>query len=197
MIVLFLNVESCRSRRNKNYYGQDVSEGCEIVRGQRSSRLVGLMIVLGIIATIAAFAIPNIVISRRSENEAGAIRDLRNLVGAQAAYMSKYDLFGSLTELYEEGFIEQPIKDGLKGGYYFGEIPTDSEFTYCFGAVPVNDGRSGTMEYIITHTGTLYEANLKSTKTSAGINWTPRTGGTPSQFTTNPKDDPNWTAVHD
>ena len=143
--------------------------------------LVELMIVLAIIAIIAAFAIPNLMKSRMSANEAGAIGSLRTLVTAQATYMNRYNKYGSFNTLRTAALIESPIAKGQKQGYYIGQITTNSEFAYCFAAIPMDDGRSGTKEYITTQAGTVYEANLTSGKTSADDStsadewWTPGT----------------------
>ena len=48
--------------------------------------LIELMIVVGIIAIIAAIAIPNLLRSRIQTNESAAIQNLRTVMGAQTAY---------------------------------------------------------------------------------------------------------------
>ncbi len=164
---------------------------------ERGLTLVEFMVVLGIIAVIASFAIPNLMRSKITKNEAEAIGVLRGLATAQYTYMDKYEVFGSLAQLQEKDLIEEPIKNGQKNGYYYGEIPTDSEFTYCFGAIPADHGRSGIKEYLVTQTGIVYEASLKSTKISTGTSWSPGIDGIPPEFTTDPKDDANWNPVRD
>ena len=165
--------------------------------------LVELMIVLAIIAIIAAFAIPNLMKSRMSANEAGAIGSLRTLVTAQATYMNRYNKYGSFNTLRTAALIESPIAKGKKQGYYIGQINTNSDFAYCFAAIPMDDGRSGTKEYITTQAGTVYEANLTSTKTSAN-SCTPTdfywvaggAGSVPAELYTNPEDyTGTWTPI--
>ena len=160
--------------------------------------LVELMIVLAIIAIIAAFAIPNLMKSRMSANEAGAIGTLRTLVTAEATYMNRYNRYGDITELNWEELVEDSIQSGEKSGYYYGEITTNSEFAYCFGAIPMDDGRSGEKEYVTTQAGTVYEANLTSTLSAANITWGTSgdpIAGVPDEFTVTPEDHASWTAV--
>ncbi len=165
------------------------------VKMKEGFTLVELMIVLAIIAIIAAFAIPNLMKSRMSANETGAIGVLRTLVTAESTYMNRYSVYGNLQELFSEELIPSSVRDGEKNGYFYGEISTDSRFAYCFGAVPIDDGRSGSNEYSCTGAGTVYQANLSSSKNSAGTDWTAGAGGIPSEFTTAPQRSSSWTPV--
>ena len=162
---------------------------------QKGFTLVELMIVLAIIAIIAAFAIPNLMKSRMSANEAGAMGVLRTLVTAESTYMNRWGRYATFVELHADELIEEPIKDGEKSGYFFGEITTYAKYSYCVGAVPVEDRRSGNKEYVATQAGTVYEATLTSNKGSKGVTWTPGTDGIPSQFTTTPGSSSDWQPV--
>ena len=174
--------------------------------------LVELMIVLAIIAIIAAFAIPNLMKSRMSANETGAIGVLRTLMTSQATYMNRYGRYGTLTELNNDGLIDDAIgSTGSKSGYYYGELTSTSIFAYLFGAVPMDDGRSGEKEYEVTQAGTVYESkvtNAVSKITASPIYWgyfDPTTNVVTVQatgiagivsFRITPADDaPNWVAV--
>ena len=149
--------------------------------------LVELMIVLAIIAIIAAFAIPNLMKSRMSANETGAVGALRTLMSAQATYMNRYGIYGNLTELHTEDLIDASLATGHKTGYYYGESHSGySDFGYAFGACPMDDGRSGEKEYVVTQKGTVYEATLVSTQSSAGIDWL-TTDGMHTYFYTDPE----------
>ena len=57
--------------------------------------LIELMIVVGIIAIIAAIAIPNLLRSRVQTNESAAIQSLRTVVSAQAAYQATHYAFAT------------------------------------------------------------------------------------------------------
>ena len=161
--------------------------------------LVELMIVLAIIAIIAAFAIPNLMKSRMSANETGAVGGLRTLMSAAETYMNRYGVYGSLAQLSAEGLIDDSIATGRKSGYFYGEVETNQDYSYCFGAIPVEDGRSGEKEYVLTQKGTIYEASLTSTLASATTDWGTAdtlTEGVPAAFTTAPESDStNWTPI--
>jgi len=167
---------------------------------KRGFTLVELMIVLAIIAIVAAFAIPNLMKSRMSANETSAVGSLRALMSSEATYMNRYNVYGTLSQMNSEGLIDNSLAGGQKSGYFFGAIDTSSDYAYCFGALPVDDGRSGQKEYVVTQQGTIYEGDLDSSsdKPSEGdVDWTVGTD-CPSEFTIAPEDDEtNWTPINE
>jgi prepilin-type N-terminal cleavage/methylation domain-containing protein len=164
--------------------------------------LVELMIVLAIIAIVAAFAIPNLMKSRMSANETAAIGALRTFMSAQGTYINRYGVYGSISELHTEGLIDNSLHTGKKSGYYYGSVDDgSSDYSYCVGTVPVEDGRSGQKEYCVTQQGTIYEADLDSSTFGSALTTTPTTSwnghaSLPAAFTTAPEDDStNWTPI--
>ena len=171
-------------------------------RPNKGFTLVELMIVLAIIAIVAAFAIPNLMKSRMSANETAAIGALRTFMSAQGTYINRYGVYGSISELSTEGLIDNSLASGKKSGYFFGAVDDgSSEYAYCTGTVPVEDGRSGQKEYCVTQQGTIYEADLDSSalgtalESSATTDWSDH-ANLPEAFTTAPEDDStNWTPI--
>ena len=160
--------------------------------------LVELMIVLAIIAIVAAFAIPNLMKSRMSANETSAVGSLRTMMSAEATYMNRYGIYGTLAQLLAEDLIDTSLATGKKSGYLFGQIATGYDYAYCFAAAPVEDDRSGAKEYCVTQKGTIYEADFDTSamSTDNGATWVPGADDVPDTFTTAPADDTtNWTPI--
>ncbi len=160
--------------------------------------LVELMIVLAIIAIVAAFAIPNLMKSRMSANETAAVGSLRAIMSAQATYMNRYGVYGSLSQLSDEDLIDSSLATGKKSGYLVGEIVTGFDYSYTFCAAPIEDGKSGAKEYCVTQKGTIYEANFDTSdmSTDNGTTWVAGADDVPDTFTTAPEDDSdNWTPI--
>ena len=170
---------------------------------KRGFTFVDLFILLAIIAIVAAFAIPNLMKSRMSANETAAVGALRALMSAEATYINRHGVYGDLSSLGSENLIDSSLTSGKKSGYYFGEIDTEAHYSYCFGGIPQEDGKSGAKEYVVTQQGTIYEATLTSamTTSNATTDWGTASSidtdvGVPSEFTAAPEDDDtNWTPI--
>ena len=98
--------------------------------------LIELMIVVAIIAIIAAIAIPNLLRSRMSANEASAAGSLRTISTAQASFQAAAILdadgdgmgdYGTLPNLSAQTppFIDSTLGSatGIKQGYTFAAVP--------------------------------------------------------------------------
>jgi type IV pilus assembly protein PilA len=74
------------------------------VRPQRGFSLIELLVVIAIILVMAAMAIPNLLRSKMSANEATAVSSLRTVVTAQTSYALTYPQRGYADQLTKLAF---------------------------------------------------------------------------------------------
>ncbi len=141
--------------------------------------LVELLIVFGIIMVIASIAVPNLLASRRSANEASALQSLRTMSSSQVVYFTTYgnNNYGTAAQLYNRRLIDitvaaassvnvggNPATGTPKGGYVFRiqrvlENPaTGTRATFVISANPsIVSGtiQTGTKRMCLTEVGPL------------------------------------------
>ena len=107
-------------------------------REQKGFSLIELLVVVTIVLVIAAVAIPNLLRSRMSANEASAIASMRTIMTAEIIYSTSYTIGFStdLPSLADGGapanclppavpaagsacLIDAPLGSGIKNGYAF------------------------------------------------------------------------------
>jgi len=133
-------------------------------RKAKGFSLIELLIVVAIILVIAAMAIPNLIRSKISANEASAISSMRTINTAQTTYDITYPQFGYASSLSQLAFpaTGQPVDQNAAGlldwvigcptqpcnksGYLFSIVnPTGSPVvSYGITAYPNVVGTSGT-----------------------------------------------------
>ena len=128
--------------------------------------LVELLIVVGIIGVISAIAIPNLISSRRSANEASAISTMRLLFSAQSTYRATAGSgsFGSFTNLQTAGLIDSLVAASdttPKSGYLFttGQVSAVSFPAFdSTGEPTVSTGilATGQRSFFVNEAGVLY-----------------------------------------
>lgn len=134
--------------------------------------LIELMIVVAIIAIIAAIAIPNLLRSRMSANEAGATGAMRLISTSQAAFqtagLSDVDSngIGEYTDLVTLStppgssvpFIDSVLGAGTKHGYLFVVAPSLTASgmpLYSCTGIPQEKGTTGVKQFFVDESGVI------------------------------------------
>ncbi len=128
--------------------------------------LIELMIVILIISIIAAIAIPHLLRSRISANEANATGAMRTISSGEASYQSAgvdattngIGKYGTLTTLggASTPFIDTALASGVKAGYSFQATPSlDSNVVprYTATATPVIPEKTGYKTFFVDEAG--------------------------------------------
>jgi prepilin-type N-terminal cleavage/methylation domain-containing protein len=102
-------------------------------RGVSGFTLVELLIVVGLIAVVAAIAVPNLIQARRSAHSASAISSLRLIHSCQYSYRSSAGIYGDLSAIGP--YISDPLlRAGQKSNYAFTVTPDAARPTEAYAA---------------------------------------------------------------
>lgn len=148
------------------------------MQGQKGFSLIELLIVVAIILIIAAIAIPNLLSSRMSANEASAVGSIQAIKSAEYAYFSTYPTIGYSSSIAALGGTGTPCAAtpaaaclldgslvgatpgaGAKSGYVFlaTGISAGGSINNAFvaGASPVIAHQTGNRDFCSTDDGVL------------------------------------------
>ena len=137
----------------------------------RGFTLLELLIVIGVILVIAAFAIPKLFKAKISVYEASAIQSLRTISSSEIIYTTVYGIgfTNSLTKLSgngivvdqnNAGLIDTALAGGTKSGYVFtftvlSTDPSGQVQAYCVTADPLVSGSSGNRHFYVDQTSVI------------------------------------------
>lgn len=153
---------------------------------QRGFSLIELLIVVAIILTIAALAVPNLLNARMAANESSAVSSMRAITTAQVAYASSYPAVGFADTLAKlgpfppgggptpaasgllDGVIGCPAQPCVKNSYRFQIVSVGGNppFEYQATGTPLTVGSSGRRGFCTSH------ANLLMVDPAGGSNCT-------------------------
>ncbi len=124
------------------------------MKRQQGFTLIELMIVVAIIAIVAAIAIPSLLNSRKSGNEASAIRSLRTFTSVNEQYRTRFSTYGtSLANICAAGYIDSVLGVGTKSGYTF--TYTGAVNTWSVAGSPATAGTTGDRYFFVDQTGVI------------------------------------------
>jgi prepilin-type N-terminal cleavage/methylation domain-containing protein len=127
--------------------------------------LVEIMIVVAIIALLAAIAIPNLLRSRISAQEAAAAGAMHTLVAAETQWRATHSAYANLGDLDSETppYIDSSLAGGTKQGYSFAITVDSTNDNFFATAVPQS---SNAHCFYVDEDGVVFRSNSATCNTA-------------------------------
>lgn len=112
--------------------------------------LIEVLVVVGIIALLAAIAIPNLIRAKVSANQSAARATLKQVAGALENFAAIHSVYPADTSVLlgaSPPYLSVDYFNGSHSGYSFTSVLAD--YFYTITATPLNEN-SGTVTYTIT-----------------------------------------------
>jgi len=136
----------------------------------RGFTLLEVIVVTGIIVTIAAIALPSLLESRQAADERAAIQYLRAWLPAQEMYRKKHGVYADADEQLVAAKL-MTVTKGDGNGYKFAlDNPANQEWEWWGSARPAQPGISGNRYFYVGMDGVVrYAVDRKATKKDPSV----------------------------
>ena len=97
--------------------------------------LIEVLIVIEIVSILAAWSIPNMLVSRKTANETVAVAELQVIIAGEVTYRERSPDYASLSQLQTAGLIDASVANAASDGSSTPSATPRAGYTYSMTAV--------------------------------------------------------------